>query len=444
MLSNNIKRIVLNNNQLWMIVDTKVQCLDIDKNTITATIDAQDGLRSTDLYDIEILSDTVYVASSKGIQYFPTSIETKNIIAPTSLINYFKADDSLYKNCNGISLAYNTKNIAVQLQAIALKSNGNFTYQYRLLPSDSNWITVSSKENIVRYSALSYGKYIFESRVLNEDRFISKHNAVLVFTINKPWWLQWWFIVLAIGIFILLMYLFYINRFKKNQQKLQDALAKSRIEEALRKSQLASLKSQMNPHFMFNALNSIQEFIILNDKEQANMYMGKFADLMRTTLDMSNKDEVTLEDEIKMLHLYLELESLRFEEQFSYDIFVAANIHTASIYLPPMLVQPYIENAVKHGLLHKNGNKKVSIYFELKNNVTLMCKVIDNGVGRKRSNEINVMRYKKHTSFATGATQSRLELLNTKREHIIAVLFTDLQDNNGNAIGTEVCIQIPV
>ena len=166
LVSNNIKRIVLNNNQLWMIVDSKVQCLDIDKKTITVTIDAQDGLLSTELYDVEVLKDTIYVASSKGIQYFPASIETKNIITPISLINYFKSDDSLYKDFNSISLSYNTKNIAIQLQAIALKSNGKFTYQYRLLPTDTNWIAVSSNENIVRYSTLSLVNIFFKVEYL--------------------------------------------------------------------------------------------------------------------------------------------------------------------------------------------------------------------------------------------------------------------------------------
>ena len=444
LLSNNIKRIVLNNNQLWMIVDTKVQCLDIDKNTITATIDAQDGLRSTDLYDIEILSDTVYVASSKGIQYFPTSIETKNIIAPTSLINYFKADDSLYKNCSSISLAYNTKNIAVQLQAIALKSNGKFTYQYRLLPADTNWITVSSSENIVRYSSLSYGNYIFQSRVLNEDNILSKNNAEISFVIKKPWWLQWWFIATTVGILAFLIYFIYKQNLKKEQQQLKLDLAKSKLEEELRRSQLSSLKAQMNPHFMFNALNSIQEFIILNEKQQANMYMGKFADLMRMTLDMSSKDEVPLEDEIKTLKLYLELEALRFEERFNYAIHLPDNINTLDIYLPSMLVQPYIENAIKHGLLHTQGNKNIEVSFCFKDKYTLQCKIFDNGIGRKRSAEMNALREKKYTSFATGATQSRLELLNAKRINAISVVYNDLVNNDGIATGTEVIIEIAI
>ena len=200
----------------------------------------------------------------------------------------------------------------------------------------------------------------------------------------------------------------------------------------------------MNPHFMFNALNSIQEFILTNEKRQANMYMGKFADLMRMTLDMSNKKEIDLDDEIKILELYLQLEALRFEENFSYKISVGKNVNTTDIKLPSMLIQPYVENAVKHGLLHKQGEKKLAVDFSIDDVSCLSCTITDNGIGRKRSGEINEMRQSRYTSFATGATQKRLELLNYERNAAIAVVYNDLQDGNGNMVGTSVTIKIPV
>ena len=162
------------------------------------------------------------------------------------------------------------------------------------------------------------------------------------------------------------------------------------------------------------------------------------------TLDMSSKDEVHLEDEIKTLKLYLELEALRFEEKFNYAIYLPDDINTLDIYLPSMLVQPYIENAIKHGLLHKHGNKNIEVSFSLKDEYTLQCKIFDNGIGRKRSIEMNALREKKYTSFATGATQSRLELLNAKRTNTISVMYNDLVNNDGIATGTEVMIEIAI
>jgi LytS/YehU family sensor histidine kinase len=183
---------------------------------------------------------------------------------------------------------------------------------------------------------------------------------------------------------------------------------------------------------------------VLNDKKQANFYMGKFADLMRLTLDLSSKEYISLEDELKTLNLYLELETLRFEENFSYNVTSNEIIDILSIKIPAMLIQPYVENAVKHGLLHKQGHKKLSVNFSLLNNQILLCIIEDNGIGRKRSKEMNALREKKYTSFATGATQRRLELLNYKRNDSIAVHFEDLYDAIGNANGTKVTVQIPI
>ena len=443
LLSNRIKRIRLSNEYLWIINGGAVQAWNIKSNEIK-TINTTDGLLSSEIFDVEVLHDTVYVATASGIQFFPQNIETRNSFSPVSLIAAVKADDSDIALTNKATLPYYTKNITISLQGIALKSDGNFTYRYRLLPADTSWISVSANENMVRFSALPPGNYTFESRVVNEDGIMSKDAAVFTFSIAKPWWQQWLFRSLVILMLLLLAYLIFKNRLKANQQKLTVELEKSRVQEELRQSQLSSLKAQMNPHFMFNALNSIQEFILLNDKKQANMYMGKFADMMRLILDMSNKDTITLDEELRSLDLYLQLEALRFEEQFSFSIDKDKSINVAYIHMPAMIIQPYVENAVKHGLLHKPGEKKLSIHFSLVNEHTLCCTVTDNGIGRKRSGEINEMRQKKYSSFATGATQKRLELLNYRKKELISVTYKDLYDPAGQATGTVVTINIPV
>lgn len=443
LLSDRIKRIRLANGYLWIIDGGALQAWNTGNRKIK-TINTTDGLVSSEIFDVEILHDTVYVATASGIQFFPQGIETRNSFSPVSLIASVSADDSDIAVSNEITLPWYTKNITINLQGIALKSDGNFTYRYRLLPADTSWIAVSANENMVRFSALPPGNYTFESNVVNEDGVMSKEAAVFKFNIAKPWWQQWWFRTLVILMLLLPAYLIFKNRLKANQQKLTVELEKSRVQEELRQSQLSSLKAQMNPHFMFNALNSIQEFILLNDKKQANMYMGKFADMMRMILDMSNKDKITLDEELRSLDLYLQLEALRFEEQFTYSVTKEENINDGYIQMPAMIIQPYVENAVKHGLLHKQGEKRLNIHFNLVNEHTLCCTVSDNGIGRKRSNEINEMRQKKYSSFATSATQKRLELLNYRKKELISVSYLDLQDNAGQASGTVVTINIPV
>lgn len=238
----------------------------------------------------------------------------------------------------------------------------------------------------------------------------------------------------------------FFTRFRVQQQNklLAAKVTTIEFEKDKTRMELTALKSQMNPHFIFNALNSIQEFIILNDKKKANQFMGKYADLVRSTLDMSDKESITLEEEVKTLELYLELEKLRFEDNFSYAIDVSGDLVEKNYKLPAMLIQPYVENAIKHGLLHKQGTKNVSIQFNIDSidQSIIKCTIEDNGIGRVRSAELNSMRLKKHTSFSTGATQKRLELLNKGKENSIVVQFEDLKDSFDQAIGTRVTLRI--
>lgn len=442
LLSNRIKKMVPYDNKLWFITTKGVQAIDLTSYKFINFTNSS-GILSDEIFDLEILNQRVYLSTAKGLQFFPVNMETKNNISPNIIIQSFKVNNTTYKQSKHIRLPYNIPNISFELLGITLKSRNNFFYEYRLKEIDSSWIKQNSTNNLIRFTSLPVGNYTFECRVVNEDG-ISSSILQQTFTIETPWWQKWWFI-LSISFFILavLYFVFQLklkNFAKKNREKLEQA----KIQEALRNSQLIALKAQMNPHFIFNALNSIQEFIVLNDKMNANFYLGKFADLMRLTLDLSNKDVISLYDELKVLKLYLELENLRFEENFEYTITTHEISDVLSIKIPAMLIQPYVENAVKHGLLHKQGLKKLSISFTLKNSDVLVCTIEDNGIGLKRSTELNALRNKRHTSFATGATKRRLELLNYGRANSIAVKFEDLTNSNINVCGTRVLVEIPI
>ena len=236
-----------------------------------------------------------------------------------------------------------------------------------------------------------------------------------------------------------------------NRRRLRLQLEAEQKERAKQLSELKALRSQMNPHFIFNALNSIQDFIMLSEKENAQHYLGKFAILMRGFLESSSKERVSLDKELSLLKSYIELEGLRLGEEFSYEIIFDKNIDAdelEDIEVPPLMIQPYLENAFKHGLLHKAGEKKLTLAFdkiEKQNNHFLQLKITDNGVGRQKSAEINQRKRKTHQSFATQATQERLELLKSQSitNQNIEVTINDLIDNYGNATGTEVIILIP-
>jgi LytS/YehU family sensor histidine kinase len=199
----------------------------------------------------------------------------------------------------------------------------------------------------------------------------------------------------------------------------------------------------MNPHFIFNALNTIQSYIYLNDKPNAISYLGKFSSLTRLILEMSNHEKVCLRDEVEALKLYLELEKMRFEESLDMEIDIEPSIKVEQCFIPTMLIQPYVENAVKHGLLHKKDNRSVRILFRLKPNDMLEVTIEDNGIGRKRSAELNA-KSSRHKPFSTEANQKRLEIMNKAIPEGFTVTYIDRVDAQGRAEGTTVVLLMPL
>jgi sensor histidine kinase YesM len=227
---------------------------------------------------------------------------------------------------------------------------------------------------------------------------------------------------------------------EKRESELRELKIKQQQTELERsESELKAIKAQMNPHFIFNALNSIQEMFFIGDKRLANEHLGKFSQLTREILKASGKQFISLAEEIDMLTKYLELEGLRFESEFSFAIQLNDEDAADDIQLPPMLIQPYVENAIRHGLLHKQGEKRIDIQFVFDEaQKQLSCVIEDNGVGREASTEINKKRKQLHESFSTSANAKRLDLLNQNRDEKIGVTYEDLK------AGTKVTILIPV
>ncbi|CAL2076850.1 Histidine kinase [Tenacibaculum sp. 190524A02b] len=240
-------------------------------------------------------------------------------------------------------------------------------------------------------------------------------------------------------VFLFLILFIVVNFFKSlnsnNEKKLEKAYAEleEKKQGELAHLQLKSLKAQMNPHFMFNAMNSIQALILKENKHEAYEYLTKFASLIRENLNMSEKSFVYFEEELSLLKKYLELEKLRFQNNFEYKISGIENI--TDIKIPSMIIQPFIENAIKHGLLHKtDGVKKVTIEFYQEE--VLKCIVVDNGIGIQKSKEINTLN-NKEASFSTKAIHDRLGLLKGYYKTDIGFTYEKVKQ------GTKVIIKIP-
>ncbi len=226
------------------------------------------------------------------------------------------------------------------------------------------------------------------------------------------------------------------------QQKMELDAAYSELEERkndeILVSNLKALQSQMNPHFIFNALNSIQTLVLKGDVDNSYSYINKFADLVRQTLMFSERPLISFEEEVGLLENYLTLEKLRFRDNFNYSI---KTNQVGNIMVPSMLLQPLLENALKHGLLHKKSDKLLTIDFEL--DEVLKCTIVDNGIGRKAAEQINKRRNQKHQSFALEALRKRFEFLKRKMNvENIGFHYEDLYEDN-HAIGTKVVVIIP-
>jgi LytS/YehU family sensor histidine kinase len=225
----------------------------------------------------------------------------------------------------------------------------------------------------------------------------------------------------------------------KRKQKI--SREKADTEKRIAELRLSALRAQMNPHFIFNAINSIQHFVLQNNSEQAYNYLAKFSRLIRLVLDQSQSESISLDQELKMLNLYIELEQLRFERPFSYEIIVDEELADNNIKVPGMLVQPFVENAIWHGLLpKKTGEAWIRIEFRRQKGFTEIT-IEDNGVGRKAAEKLRP-KDEKRRSYGLQITEERLRISEEKSPDQPVIQITDMHNENGDATGTKVVIQL--
>jgi hypothetical protein len=206
--------------------------------------------------------------------------------------------------------------------------------------------------------------------------------------------------------------------------------------------EIKTLKTQMNPHFIFNALNTIQQFIMVNENDKAQLYLSKFSRLIRKILESSTSDSINLEDEIRLLNGYIEIEAMRFSNVFEYKISISEQVANMEVHIPHFIIQPFVENAIWHGLLPKKGTKALHVTFDIIDEKTLACTVEDNGIGRTLSAGNRVLN--KEQSLATEFVQQRLDLLSRNTGKRYGIFIIDKADEHGESEGTKVVINIPI
>lgn len=427
-----IKRTKKINNELIIITNSRICIYNLISKT-TEFVDFQ--LSNATFLDIERKENKLLILTTDGIVEINNGNKSKNEANERFLVNFISVNTTKRKWKNPLELESDENNISINFSVINFGKTISDNIYYRL--NGRSWVLIDKDSRTLLFSSLSPAVYNIEFKIGN--RIVKE---TIRFTIQPPFWQRWWFQLLGLLFLIAIGFLFYTNRMKKVRNQIVLLQEKVNLEQSLSKSILTAIKSQMNPHFFYNALNTIQAFIFTNDTKQANAYLAKFAKLTRTVLEMSERDTITLNEEFTALNLYLELEKMRFSKNFNYLLHTEKIANPNLIEIPPMLIQPYVENAIKHGLLHRKGERKLKIYFKLLSNNQLEVVIDDNGIGRKQSGELNQMKNEKHTSFATNANKKRLEILNVKNADIRAIEIIDKYDEKGEPIGTKVILNI--
>ncbi len=375
------------------------------------------------------------------VKHEPVNLK-RNLVENHTLIQEIKLlnEDTTLNDSVVLPSDYNT--ISFYYRGICLTNPDKVLYQRKLegLAQDKEW-SVPSSEDYSKYVNLAPGRYTFKVRSCNNEGVWNGKETKFSFTIKAPFYLTWWFLVIVFVTLFAGIYIFFIVRIY-NIKKKQRLDFERKVE--MSKIELKALRSQMNPHFVFNSLNAIQHYIFNAKSDEAIKYLNKFARLVRIILNNSEKPTVTVGEDLEALRLYLELEQMRFEGKFDYEIVVDATVDTDYDIMPPLLMQPYVENAILHGLNPKPEKGKLTIRLSSENNF-LICTIADNGIGREKASEIRrTMPVKKYKSLGMKITEDRLRILNEINNSQLSVTVTDLKDADGKALGTKVELFVPI
>lgn len=385
----------------------------------------------------------------RGLAVFHPDSLKRNDILPIPYLVSFQVNNQHYPLDSAaalnkqVFLKAKENNFSFEFSAINFSVPHLTQFRYRLQgEQEENWIDVGER----RYAAFTNvpgGDYTFQVMAANSDGLWNEMPFELSIHLATPWYQTSLFqiaLLFFIGGIIFAIYKWRVNQIREQQ------IQKAAFERKLANVEMNALRAQMNPHFIFNCLNSIDSFIIRNETRKASEYLNDFARLIRLILQNSRSNLINLKDELEALNLYLQMEQLRFRQKFNYEINVDPDLNQPATVIPPMLIQPYVENAVWHGLLHRRNGVGGLVVIEIKEeNDCLIISIVDNGIGRKKAAEIKAKkRTQSRKSMGIQITGDRIAMINHLYNTKASANTIDLEDDHGKALGTKVLIRIPV
>ncbi|MDQ3109407.1 MAG: histidine kinase [Bacteroidota bacterium] len=463
--ANNVNFMLLDTlRHLWVGTNNGIYELNTEEYYTTQTANFRhytnfEGLRSLECNQNAAFEDhdgNLWFGTSEGVLKYSSKQEKRKneareplthitgvrlFLQPTDWSGFSDSEDAVTGLPRNLSIDHKKKYLTFDYIGISLSNPSSVRYKFMLVGFDQDW-SPPTDATFATYSNLPHGKYTFKVIACNKNNVWNKVPATFSFEIMPPFWLTWWFFALCFVFTAAIIWLLY--RWRVSALKRKHHTQQLEYKSKLLVLEHQTLNASMNRHFVFNALNSIQYYITKENKTLASKYLSSFAKLIRKNLDSSLSDFVPLSEEIERLKLYLELEHMRLENKFDYRIVIEDDLDTETIEIPPMMLQPYIENSIWHGILpmQKPGTIIITVK-EMGDNI--MFSIEDNGIGVEASREKKQHAGQQHISRGMEITTGRINLLRSITNSGLAVKGPfDVKNERNETTGARVEIVLPI
>jgi len=428
---------------LWALSDKGVSVINTS-NLHIRNFTKKQGLEIADANVIEFhRNGTMYIGGRDYAWKFNPAMLLTNIEQGIIFITSIEVRSKQYHNSENynaldtVQLSYKEDDFRIRFTVPDIGSEVDYYYYTKLDGIDHDWLP-QGKEGEAAFAQLSNGTYTLRIRAKNGAGEWCTEERLLTLIIHPPFWKRAVFLVPIVFALLIILFWLYRKRISLIRRK---ASEQSLFRQQLNELENKALRSQMNPHFIFNSLNSINSYIIKNKTDEASAFVTKFARLIRLILDNSMESSVLLEKELMALNLYIEIENKRFENKFTWQIEVDPELDTGHLLVPPMVIQPYVENAIWHGLLHKDSPGMLSISLQCRNGF-LEIEIKDDGVGREAAIDLRSKTSLKTKSHGLDVTAKRIMNFNGDTLEGDAVSITDLFLPEGKPSGTLVVLKL--
>lgn len=390
-----------------------------------------EGLASAEVRDVIAYRDTIWIATAGGLTRIPRKDILSVDLPPRLHLSSVEVMGQSVDQDAPLNLKHFENRVNIHFTALDFNTRGKVQYRYRLLGLDESWSLGYARD--VSYNSLAAGQYLFEVQCRRDSGDWSEKQS-LSFHIARPWWKELWFWVLSGFFYVGLVWLVFYFRLRRVRRK-------SELEKRVLQSEQKALRAQMNPHFIFNALNSVQHFFLNQRPREGNSYLNKFSGLIRKILENSDQMYLSIEEELQMIRPYLDFEQLRSGDKFDFELEIDETIDRFNTLIPGMLIQPLLENAIWHGIRHRETKGLIRLEIKEKSH-GISIQVIDNGVGREEAAKRESNERKEHRSMGLKLIRDRIEVVNALGNDRLSIKISDIAVAESLATGTLVEINI--